>query len=269
MFQRLIKHAGSFEGALALAILFLILQLIPPFHDFISNYPIVGKQVTQYWAGDFDGLAAGYLITLPGGYGKHPLVIVLHGSGERGSSTENLKACGLANALRELGAVNAIVVLPQCLKNEPWNSQSLIRAIDELCRRFDVDCERISLLGYSMGAFAAWDLAAKSPDRISAIAAFAGGSNTEQPSNLRNVPAWALHGDCDVVVPLEKSREIVDAVNRSGGDARLTVLPNRDHGIEALRDILPEVIRWLLQHNKSTAPMDNSWPLHTVNGTDL
>ena len=248
------KSTHSLRVALTLAILLLLYQLALPTWDFVTNYPTAGRQVVQSWVTPQQGLAPSYLVTLPASSGPHALLVALHGAGDRGDSAHRLQRCALANYLREFGPLNAVVVLPQCLERDAWNPDSLSRAIEELCQRYDIDRRKVLVFGTSMGAFGAWSLAAKSPQQIAAIATCAGGGNAEDAYKLSAIPVWAVHGDKDRIVPLAASEQMVESLRRAGGNVRLTVLRGRGHGIAAIREMLPELLGWLLQQRKPTSP---------------
>jgi len=90
-------------------------------------------------------------------------------------------------------------------------------AADHVLRTEQADPERLYLVGYSMGAFGAWALAAKHPGRFAAVVPIAGGGDPERTGRLDSLPIRVIHGDADSVVPIEESRRMVEALRQRGG----------------------------------------------------
>ena len=155
----------------------------------------------------------------------------LHGAGERGNNLEDLKKQGLPKMIAKGKSFDFIIVSPQCPKDLWWPEQTdvLIALLDEIEAKYHVDTDRVYLTGLSMGGFGTWTLAAEYPNRFAAIAPICGGSERISGSRLKKVPVWAFHGAKDNTVPLVRSQEMVDAVKRAGGDAKLTIYPDAEH----------------------------------------
>ena len=101
-----------------------------------------------------------------------------------------------------------------------------------------------------MGGFGTWDLAVAAPERFAAIAPLAGGGDESQAERLMELPIWAFHGAVDQVVPLSRSRRMVDAVRAAGGDAKLTVYENEGHGIDQVTYARADFWDWLLAQRR-------------------
>ena len=164
---------------------------------------------------------------------KVPLIVFLHGAGERGNGDEDLeflKRNAMPNYISEGKEYSAIVLAPQCPMNTVWNNIvfELKELIDKVVLQYNIDTTKISITGISMGGFGSWEMGILFPDFFSAVGPVCGGGMSWRCGELKNTPVWALHGDADSVVPVRNSIEMVDAVNNNGGNARLTIF----HGVE-------------------------------------
>lgn len=198
-----------------------------------------------------------YLLYLPEGYNpqqRWPLVLFLHGSGERGDNLDQLKNHGLPKLIAEGQEFPFIVVAPQCPKSDSWNSKAQLAALsallDEIERSYTIDPDRIYVTGLSMGGYGTWALATAHPQRFAAIAPICGGGNPTTVRAIRHVPVWVFHGAKDRVVPLEASQVMVDALKAAGGDVKFTIYPNAGHDSWTETYANPELYTWLLQHSR-------------------
>jgi predicted peptidase len=198
-----------------------------------------------------------YLLYLPADYGKDakkkwPMIMFLHGAGERGSNLAVVKKHGPPKMIAQGKGFDFIVVSPQCPNDLWWPEQTdtLINLLDEIEKKYSVDSDRVYLTGLSMGGFGTWTLATRYPQRFAAIAPICGGGEWYAAKRLKNIPGWAFHGAKDKVVPVEKSKEMVEAVKKAGGDAKLTVYPDADHDSWTKTYNNPELYEWFLSHRK-------------------
>jgi len=198
-----------------------------------------------------------YLLFLPEGYGKKqqrwPVILFLHGAGERGSDLRKVKKHGPPKIVEKRKDFPFIVVSPQCPKDDWWpdKTEMLINLLDDIVARYNVDTERIYLTGLSMGGFGTWTLATKYPERFAAIAPICGGGKPIFAARLKDIPIWAFHGAKDKVVPLSESEEMVNAVNSKGGNAKLTVYPDAGHDCWTVTYNNQQLYDWFLQHKRS------------------
>lgn len=194
-----------------------------------------------------------YLLYLPNGYrntGKRwPLILFLHGAGERGDDLDLVKKHGPPKIV-EKKALPFIVVSPQCPEGKWWSNDVLIALLDHVVATYRVDPSRIYLTGLSMGGYGTWSLACEYPERFAAIAPICGGGNPHLAFRLVNLPVWAFHGAKDDVVPLEESQRMVNAIKKLGGQARLTVYPNAQHDSWTRTYDNPRFYEWLLSHRR-------------------
>lgn len=191
-----------------------------------------------------------YLLALPPGYEadpgrRWPLILFLHGAGERGDDLARVRGHGVPKAVDDGVDVPAIVVSPQCPADQHWSAPVLVQLLDEVARARRADPDRIYLTGLSMGGFGAWELALAQPWRFAALAPVCGGGDPLRVAAIRHLPVWAFHGALDDVVPLGLSEEMVEALRRAGGDVRFTVYPEAGHDSWTQTYANPELYRWL------------------------
>ena len=184
---------------------------------------------------------------------KLPLIIFLHGSSRRGRDIELLKANGLPPVLDGKDDFEFIVASPQALSNYPWQvswrPDDIALLLDHLLASYRIDPDRVYLTGLSMGGYGTWAGIAAHPDRFAAAAPICGGGDPESAKTIGALPIWAFHGDADEVVPVERSLEMVAAVNAGGGNAKLTLYPGVGHDSHTRTYADPELYRWFLTHS--------------------
>ena len=192
-------------------------------------------------------LASEYLIYLPNqGVSPWPLVVFLHGSGQRGHSPDILRDWGPYPYIKR-ASLPAIVAAPQCLPMRHWEPQAVVKFVESLASRYHVNGEQIYLVGYSMGGYGVWQTAAAHPTRFAAIVPICGGGDPDDTGSLTDFPIWAFHGERDEVVPVAESERMVEAIRAAGGSPRLTVLPNAGHGICHEVCERTDLWKWLLR----------------------
>ena len=202
-------------------------------------------------------LTCKYLLFLPEDYGKKtggwPLIMFLHGAGERGSDIEKVKIHGLPKIVAKQKDFPFIVVSPQCPQEKWWPDEVelLINLLDDIVNKYDVDKKRIYLTGLSMGGYGTWHLACVYPDRFAAIAPICGGGEPLLAARLKNIPVWAFHGAKDPVVPVKNSQEMVNAVKSCGGNAKLTVYPKAQHDSWTRTYDNKKLYEWFLKQCKN------------------
>ena len=209
----------------------------------------------------FAGVAPGepvrlrYLLALPEGYEASreawPLVLFLHGSGERGDSLGLVAAHGPPRLVREGRSFPFLLVSPQQpLESGWWKPRELAALLDEIESTYRVDPDRIYVTGLSMGGFGTWELLQAYPDRFAAAAPVCGGGTPGLICAARDVPVWAFHGALDTVVPAYRSQEMVDRLEACGGDVRYTLYPDAGHDAWTETYADPALYDWLLRHRR-------------------
>ena len=196
-----------------------------------------------------------YLSWFPSAYNtrkdqQFPLLIFLHGSGERGTDLNQVKAWGPPSFVENSPDFPFIVISPQCPEGQYWKIEDLDLLLTQLLKKLRVDPDRVYLTGLSMGGFGAWEWACAYPSRFAAIAPVCGGGDALMAEEIRNVPVWAFHGQDDPVVPVNRTLEMVEALTKAGGEAKSTIYPGVGHEswIKAYNDV--ELYKWMLSHTR-------------------
>lgn len=185
----------------------------------------------------------------------YPLILFLHGAGERGSDLSLLLRQELPKKL-ERDALPFLVVSPQCPAGEWWTQHlgNLSKLLDHVLQSYPVDAARVYLTGISMGGFGSWYLGFQEPERFAAVAPICGGGPVSQACALKEVPVWAFHGDQDDIVPPEATLSMIDALRACGGDPKstpkLTIYPGVAHNSWTRTYNNPELYSWFLSHRK-------------------
>ncbi len=213
---------------------------------------------------------ANYLLYLPDGYTtsqeKWPLLLFLHGAGERGDALSLVETHGPPKMIaKENKAFPFVVVSPQCPEEEWWSDSSQIETLNALLDHIIATCrideERIYITGLSMGGYGTWRLAAEYPDRFAAIAPICGRGEPFMAQRIPHLPAWVFHGAKDDVVPLQASQEMVDALKKAGGKVEFTVYPEAGHDSWTETYNNPALYEWFLTHTRSgNKRQDNNTP---------
>lgn len=197
-----------------------------------------------------------YLLYLPEDYEKaekeYPLVLFLHGAGERGNEIELVKRNGPPKLIEEGKNFPFILVSPQCPEQTRWNyqTQSLIALLDEIESKYHVDKNRIYVTGLSMGGQGTWSLALTQPNRFAAIAPICGWTDTWEVCKINHLPVWVFHGAKDNVVPVSESQQMFDALKQCGAEnIKLTIYPEANHDAWTETYNNPELYNWLLSHS--------------------
>jgi predicted esterase len=175
-----------------------------------------------------------YLLDLPAGYDADttknwPLILFLHGSGERGDHVDDVRRNGLAKLLGQGKQVPAIVVSPQCPAGEWWNTHVLAALLDDVAAKYRVDPDRVYVTGLSMGGFCTWDLALAYPERFAAAVPICGRGDPADAARLLKLPLWAFHGEADETVPVANTVDMVTAIRKAGGHPHMTLYPGVGH----------------------------------------
>jgi predicted peptidase len=198
-----------------------------------------------------------YLLYLPENYNssnqKFPLVIFLHGSGERGNDLEKVKMHGPPKLVEKGQKFPFILLSPQCPEGKRWTHflLELSLLINEIQSNYSVDENRIYLTGLSMGGQGTWALAMYNPDKFAAIAPICGWSDDFEVCKLKNLPVWVFHGAKDFVVPIENSEKIVQALKNCGSDKiKFTIYPEATHDSWTETYNNPEFYEWILSNRK-------------------
>ncbi len=205
-----------------------------------------------------DGVERTYVVYVPRDYDagrSWPLVVFLHGMGERGDDGLLATAVGIGNAIRfHQDRFPCVVVMPQCPADKTWVAAfpHIDEALQLTREEYSIDPDRITLTGLSMGGYGTWAYGARHNEVFAALMPICGGGKAADAPDLSKLPIWAFHGGSDSVVSPEESRKMVKAVQEAGGDVRYTEYPGVDHNSwdNAYGD--PEAIAWLLGQKRKS-----------------
>lgn len=222
-----------------------------------------------------------YRILLPPDYKKdqqYPLILFLHGAGERGSDNERQLTHGADLFLANREKYPAIVVFPQCPDDKYWidlsirnelrgqgdpdfsqsiHSPSEVLAIvnelvNDIMKNESVDDDQVYIMGLSMGSFGTFEMLGRWPDKYAAAVAICGGGNLELAKNYAdNTSLWITHGTMDDVVPPVLSRRIYAKLQELGADVKYTEFENANHNAWDPTFAMPELLPWLFSKTKN------------------
>lgn len=201
-------------------------------------------------------VGAHYLLFLPQEYGadperRWPLILFLHGAGERGSDLNMVKRHGLPKLVEERPDFPFIVVSPQCPEEEVWDVDTLNALLDELLGSLAADPVRVYLTGMSMGGYGTFALGLAAWRRFAAIAPVCGGGShlLVRPEH-KDVAAWVFHGAKDQVVLSSESERLVGALREVGASVQFTLYPETGHDAWTATYNNPQLYQWFLQHRR-------------------
>ncbi len=257
-----------------LCIVFLGIFLAIPSRSFARTHEtgFLDRTVT------LNGTAYKYQVFLPEDWTpkqKWPIILFLHGYGERGSDGLLQTDIGLPHAIRKnRSRFPAVVVIPQCSMGHWWTQQEMekvaMAALAAASKEFKGNPQRTYLTGLSMGGYASWDLAARYPHKFAAVVPICGGiiippdllkdfpdlaknaypddpkTYAEFAQKIGKTPVWIFHGGADDTVPVENSRKLDEALKAAGGDVRYTEYPGVGHNSWDRAYAEPELMPWLL-----------------------
>ena len=202
-----------------------------------------------------DGYEINYGVYAPESYEGLPLIVYLHGAGERGENYSHLTRHAIPMLIAEGREYPAVVLCPQCPAEFVWDNivTTVKSIIDKVAEEYSVDKSRICITGSSMGGFGTWSMGLTYPNFFSAIAPIAGGGMAWRADNLRTTPVYAYHGALDTAVLPELSKMMVEKVNQTGGRAELEILENYGHN-DGINEVYRrgEVIDKLLGERRTT-----------------
>jgi predicted peptidase len=192
-------------------------------------------------------------LALPRGYhaspARWPLLVFLHGSGERGTDLARVKAHGPPKLADRGVEYPCILVSPQLEDGRRWEAaplHALLQALQSPPLQLRIDPARVTATGLSLGGHGVWDWATAYPRDLAAIAPVCGFGEPEDVCRMRQVPVRAYHGDADTVVPLASQQACIDALRACGGTAEFIVFHGVGHDAwnPAYED--PALVPWLL-----------------------
>ena len=187
---------------------------------------------------------------------KWPLILFLHGIGERGNNLELLKLHGIPKIIDSNKEFPLITVSPQCPLEFDWRENKMqdkvISMLENFIKNNNVDKERIYITGLSMGGYGTWSILSKHPKLFAAAIPICGGGNPAKALKLKDIPIWTFHGEDDDVIPVIETINMVDAINNLNGNIKFTMYPNTKHDSWTETYNNKDIYSWLLSHIRKT-----------------
>ncbi|WBL23062.1 prolyl oligopeptidase family serine peptidase [Zunongwangia sp. HRR-M8] len=200
----------------------------------------------------------GYLLYKPEGYKNskkdYPLIVFLHGAGERGTDLQKVKVNGPFQYLKDGNEIDAVILAPQCPEGTYWQPDEVAGLIKKIIKEEHIDPSRVYLTGLSMGGYGVWATGGKYPELFAAMAPVCGAIYRpiyRNAQHLKTMPIWVFHGAMDDVVLPENSNNMVMALKQAGNaDVKYTIYPFANHNSWTETYNNPELYDWLLSQEK-------------------
>ncbi|WP_254507882.1 carboxylesterase family protein [Anatilimnocola floriformis] len=223
-----------------------------------AEEPAAGKQVAQQFTTKDDAgeeTTLHYWLYLPknhDGKTKLPVMLFMHGSGERGDDLEVVKKHGPPKVCTTNEDWQFITISPQCPSNKRWDAAVLTKLVDQVAAAQQGDEKRLYVTGLSMGGSGTWAMIAANPGKFAAAVPMCGRGNETAADKLVSLPIWVFHGAKDTGSPVALSQTMVDAIKKAGGEkVKLTIDPDAGHDCwtKAYGDLA--LYKWLLEQKKN------------------
>lgn len=183
---------------------------------------------------------------------KKPLIIFLHGSGEKGTDIEKVKTHGPLKYLKT-HELDSYILAPQCPENEYWNEEVLYRLILKIQKENNIDNSRIYLTGLSMGAWGAWNLAFAHPETFAALVPIAGYVDRVpmiENCKIKHIPTQIFHGELDDVVNMDYSISIYKKLKTCNANVQLTLFDDAGHDSWSKVYDNQDIYDWMFKQKK-------------------
>ena len=228
----------------------IIFFLLPLFIFAQNDHKTLSKNISK-------NISVDYVLHFPDNYKKEkhdwPLIVFLHGSGERGNDLSKLSIHGPLKYVENGNKLDAVILAPQCPEKEIWDMDVLTTLIKEVVLKHRINFTRVYLTGLSMGGYGTWELALEHPEMFAAIAPICARVDyvfLENASKLKDKPLWVFHGAKDQVVPVSNSERMVQALKNAGGNPKFIIFPEEGHDSWSKPYSDPEFYAWLLSHEQ-------------------
>lgn len=200
----------------------------------------------------------GYLLYTPENYSTskkdYPLIVFLHGAGERGTDLEKVKVHGPFDYMKKGNKIDAVILAPQCPNNTYWQPHQVAALIKSIIKSHRIDASRVYLTGLSMGGYGTWAVGGEYPELFAAMAPVCGAIYRpiyRNAQHLKNMPIWIFHGALDDVVLPENSNKMVMALHSAGNqNVKYTIYPYANHNSWTETYNNPEFYEWLLSQKQ-------------------
>lgn len=198
---------------------------------------------------------------------KYPLVVFLHGAGERGDDNKaQLKhVASIFTTPQNLAKYPCFVLAPQCPNNQKWSEVDwgasthkqpkdpskpmalAMKVIDQLEKDYSIDTSRVYIMGLSMGGYGTWDALGRYPGKFAAGVPICGGGDETMAATIAKTPVWVFHGGSDTTVKTVRSRNMVEAIRKAGGTPKYTEYPGVGHDSWTPATKEPQLLPWLFE----------------------
>jgi predicted peptidase len=201
---------------------------------------------------------------------KYPLILFLHGAGERGDNNlvplTHFAPYILDSTKRE--KYPCFVLIPQCPKEKKWVEtdwkllrhkqpkeisdvlKNVLEIMNLLEKKYPIDTKRIYIIGLSMGGFGVWDLVTRMPKKFAAAVPVCGGGDENVAHTLKNLPIWAFHGKLDAVVKVSRTQNMIETIKKAGGNPKYTEYPEVQHDSWKYAYKEEEMWKWLFEQKR-------------------
>jgi predicted peptidase len=204
--------------------------------------------------------------------GPVPLVLVLHGAGERGTNNQSQLKHGSTLFLdpQNRAKYPAVVVFPQCPGDKRWVEVDwgdptphqtpkdpsvpmslVLELLPTLITSLPIDPKRLYVMGLSMGGFGTWDIITRKPDWFAAAVPICGGADNSKAALIAGLPIWVFHGGADETVKTVRSRSMVEALTAAGGMPKYSELPGVGHNAWTTAFASPDLLPWLFAQKRT------------------
>lgn len=255
-------------SAVLAALILLMLWVKSPVADGADPRDQLQKRVYC----DAGGESIPYRLLVPADYDpqkKYPLILFLHGAGERGDNNEAQLVHAQVLRLATDESRPAFLVAPQCPRGSKWVEVSwnfktphetpkepstpmrlTLEVLDALDKEFSIDPDRRYVTGLSMGGFGTFDALVRRPDYFAAGIPICGGADDSRAKEIAHVACWVFHGSADGAVPVVRSRTAVEALKKAGGKPKYTEYEGLGHFVWGKAYEEPELLDWLLSQRR-------------------
>lgn len=217
-----------------------------------------------------------YRIYLPSNYDpakQYPVLVFLHGAGERGNDNQKHLVHVVANLFnqKDTPVTDAIIICPQCPTNNQWvdtpwangsystatvkesnEAAAVVELVDQIAKTYSTDPDRYYVMGISMGGFGTWDLIMRHSDKFAAAVPICGGADPSMAESIKNVPIYTTHSADDPVVPAAGTIEMVEALQNAGSTVlKYDAVTGKGHEVWKSFSEKPEVLEWLFAQKLS------------------
>ncbi|WP_010231729.1 carboxylesterase family protein [Gillisia marina] len=198
-----------------------------------------------------------YALYTPDGYNDSkidfPLIVFLHGAGERGKDLSKVSVHGPLKYVKDGNKIDAVILAPQCPEGVYWQPHEVAALVKNVMKENRIDKSRVYLTGLSMGGYGVWATGGEYPELFASLAPVCGAIYRpiyRNISHIKDMPIWVFHGALDDVVLPENSNQMVKTLKEAGNDVKYTIYPFANHNSWEETYNNPEFYSWMLAQKK-------------------